>query len=518
MAKKKNVKTSKKVIKKKTKIAVKQSSRSILDLTPNKAREFFLKHDSYCNLDLPAYFGFGRLLQAVSKEIGNWTCSKDERRDVRDLDDVNHTMLSNKDGRFAWRPIQLCHPVLYVDLVHQITEPANWDAIKKRFSKLAESSKIACMSMPVQSQSKKRDKAEQILHWWQAIEQKSIELALDYNVLIHADISDCYGAMYTHSIAWALHSKIVAKENRHKKSLLGNMIDIRIQDMRQGQTNGIPQGTVLMDFIAEMVLGYADTLINQAIQETGINDYYILRYRDDYRIFSQSVVDGEAILKCIAESLVELGFKLNTQKTKIATDIIAGSIKEDKQAWVSSVQKNNNLEKHLIIIRNHGMRFPNSGSLQIALAKYLNRINQLTKVPYQPIALISLVVDIAFHSPKAQPTTMAILSKLLSQLGTRKEKQSVIRQVRKKFASVPNTGYLEIWLQRATLHSRTSWPFTEPLCKLANGENEPIWNSSWISSASLKQAVEAEAIVKRKKMKKLPEVIKPSEVQLFEVY
>jgi hypothetical protein len=33
--------------------------------------------------------------------------------------------------------------------------------------------------------------------------------------------------------------------------------------MRHGQTNGIPQGSVLMDFIAEMVLGYADTLITK---------------------------------------------------------------------------------------------------------------------------------------------------------------------------------------------------------------------------------------------------------------
>jgi len=220
-----------------------------------------------------------------------------------------------------------------------------------------------------------------VLRWWQAIEQRSIELALDYNVLIHADISDCYGAMYTHAIAWALHTKSVAKKNRHDSSLLGNVIDRRIQDMRQGQTNGIPQGAVLMDFIAEMVLGYADTIIDQSIQETGITDYRILRYRDDYRIFSRSIVDGETILKCIAESLVELGFKLNTQKTKIETDVINGSIKEDKQTWLSSVQRNKNLEKHLIIIRNHGVKFLNSGSLQTALSEYLNRVVTLKDPP-----------------------------------------------------------------------------------------------------------------------------------------
>ena len=29
--------------------------------------------------------------------------------------------------------------------------------------------------------------------------------------------------------------------------------------MTYGQTNGIPQGSSLMDFIAEIILGYADT-------------------------------------------------------------------------------------------------------------------------------------------------------------------------------------------------------------------------------------------------------------------
>jgi hypothetical protein len=53
----------------------------------------------------------------------------------------------------------------------------------------------------------------------------------------------------------ALYGKEEAKDNRHKSSL-GNDVDKLIRSMRYGQTNGIPQGSVLMDFIAEMVLGY----------------------------------------------------------------------------------------------------------------------------------------------------------------------------------------------------------------------------------------------------------------------
>ncbi|MDA7950173.1 MAG: RNA-directed DNA polymerase [Pirellulaceae bacterium] len=512
----------KRILRKMLKKKAKQPRRSILELKAKEARDFFLTHDSYCNFDLPPYFRFDAILRKISREIVNWTCTKVRRREVRKLDNVNHTILSNKDGRFAWRPLQLCHPILYVDLVHQMTEPASWKIIKERFTDFTELSRIDCMSLPVQSQSKRKDKAELILQWWQKIEQRSIELALDYSTLIHADISDCYGSIYTHSIAWALHEKSVAKENRKPNDLIGNKVDNCIQDMQQGQTNGIPQGTVLMDFVAEIVLGYADTLIDQAIQKTDIDKdkYHILRYRDDYRIFSQSVVDGETILKCIAESLVELGLRLNTQKTEITTDVITGAIKKDKIAWVSLAQKNSGLEEQLIIIRKHGMQFPNSGSLQKALSKYLNRIDKLSKKPCQLLALISLIVDIAFHSPKTQPITMAILSKLLSLLKTQKEKESVVQQVLKKSSSIPNIAYLEIWLQRAILHSGIDQSFMTPLCKLASGDFNEIWNSSWIGKENelLKQMVNATKVIRKRKMKKLPEVIDPSEVQLFNEY
>lgn len=55
--------------------------------------------------------------------------------------------------------------------------------------------------------SEKEDKEEQVLHWWFTFEQKSIELSLDYDYLLETDISDCYSSIYTHTIAWALHTK-----------------------------------------------------------------------------------------------------------------------------------------------------------------------------------------------------------------------------------------------------------------------------------------------------------------------
>ena len=74
------------------------------------------------------------------------------------------------------------------------------------------------------------------------------------------DITDCYGSVYTHSLAWAINGKKAAKANskkphKDKADLLGDRVDGLLRDMSNGQTNGIPQGSVLMDFVAKIVLG-----------------------------------------------------------------------------------------------------------------------------------------------------------------------------------------------------------------------------------------------------------------------
>lgn len=117
--------------------------------------------------------------------------------------------------------------------------------------------------MPQESLIRRKNKGAQILHWWQGIEQATIDLALNFKYVFHADVSDCYSSIYTHSIAWAMHGKENAKKNKRNRSLTGNMIDLYIQSMQYGQTNGIPQGSVLLDFIAEIILGYSVLLLSE---------------------------------------------------------------------------------------------------------------------------------------------------------------------------------------------------------------------------------------------------------------
>ena len=503
-----------KKLRKKTKKPQPPRQRSLLDMTNTQARAFLLKPESYCSVDFPRYLQFGGILTAVAKVLRATPLRTVQNDSPRQHEGVNYAMLSNKDGRHAWRPFQLIHPALYVSLVNKITRKDHWATICKRFAEFAAIDTIKCLSIPVKSLSKRKDKAEQISRWWQGIEQGSIQLALDYQFVLHADITDCYAAIYTHSIAWALHERAVAKTKRNDKTLIGNIIDWHIQDMRHGQTNGIPQGSVLMDLIAEMVLGYADLQLSDRLKSNGITEYRILRYRDDYRIFVNNPQLGETILKTLTEVMIELGLKLNAAKTTQSQSVVGGSLKPDKRAWLTSRQGDTNLQKHLLVIHAHGMAFPNAGSLVVALTHFHERLSRAKRIQ-QPLALISIAVDIAYQSPRVFPVCAAVVSKLLSVLESKAARRNVLRKIRDKVSQLPNTGHMEVWLQRISHPIDATVQFQERLCHVVCGKDEPIWNSDWISSAKLKAAVKPKNIVDRRKLKALRPVVRPVEIRIF---
>ncbi len=496
----------------------------ILDLNNTEARQFFLKEESYFNFDLPTYFVFENLLQAISVHIGGQDLrslhstyvnaqGRSKRHSPAEFEDVNYKFLNNKDGKFGWRPFQLIHPALYVSLVNKITERANWNLIVARFAQFQANPNIRCYSIPLRSDDQQSDKATSVNQWWQAIEQQSLELALKYQYVLHTDISDCYGSIYTHSVPWAIHTKPTAKAQR-RLGLVGNAIDKHLQDMAYGQTNGIPQGSVLMDFIAEMVLGYADLELSDRIQQANLLDYEIIRYRDDYRVFSNNPQTIEHIIKLLTEILIELGMRLNAQKTIVSNNVIKNSLKSDKLFWITSKKGAKSIQEHLLIIHRLSEEHSNSGSLSKALGKFYNRIKGINETNQNITVLISILVDIMYKNPRTYPIASAILSKLLSLIPDNDKKNEILDLVSQRFEKIPNTGHIKIWLQRLTIKLDRQKQYAEKLCEKVNNPALQIWNSDWLET-NLKTIVEATAIIDEPAIADIDVVITREEVELF---
>lgn len=489
----------------------------VLDLCANDARNFFLVSQNYSNIDLPVYFDFTHLLGSLSEKMSGKTYSELNLGQPAEYENVNYKLLSNKDSKYSWRPFELINPVLYVSLVNVLTNENNWETIKKRFKHFHSESIIECKSIPVVSQTSQKDKAVQINSWWETVEQDSLSLALEYSFLAHTDITDFYPSIYTHSIPWSLHDKHIAKRKHFRidPNPLGNQIDTHLRAMSFGQTNGIPQGSVLMDFISEMLLGCIDVELTKELKRIKITKVKILRYRDDYRIFTENQDDAHRILKVITELLSKYGLKLNSSKTFVTEDIIKDSVKPYKYFGLTRSKSSKSVQKRLLQIHNLADEFRGSGILFNELKTLFDRIDSKYLYGANLSVLISIIVDILIKNPRVIPLGVGVLSKFFNFLPTKDEKENHIKKIQKKFAKVPNTGLVEIWLQRLSLKIGHDIFFEEDLCGVVLGAEVEIWNSEWILNNKYKAFIKAQMILDKEKLEELQPVMEPKEIDLF---
>jgi RNA-directed DNA polymerase len=488
----------------------------LIELQSSDARAHLLKGSSYFNGDFPKYISFKPILDEVAALLagGNYTGFKKSNPNC--LPKVNYSFTTNKDGRLAWRPLELIHPVLYVSLVNAITESTSWSALQTRLAEF-EGGVVSCCSAPVVSEDHQKDVATQVKSWWQTVEQRSLALSLEYTHLLHTDVTDCYGALYTHSISWAVHGLPKAKSRIKAESRVGNLIDEHIRAGRYGQTNGISQGSVLMDFIAEMVLGYVDSLINADLVNT--NDVRVLRYRDDYRIFSNTSERGEEVLKIISDKLRSVGMRLGVTKTISCRNVVEGSVKPEKLAGIElqdlGTTNAKTIQKQLLRLHAFGRRYPNSGALKRLVSEFHVSVSKQTDCPEDLDVQVAIATDISFGSPSTFPAIAGILSHLIS-LAPDSQKPALWSQVRKKMQGIPYNGYLEVWLQRVTIPKAIALQFysNEALCQIVAGNTPVLWDSSWLSCVALKNALDVGKIVVSDPSS-VNESIQPEEVQLF---
>lgn len=512
---------------------------TILEKNSYDARKFFLENTSYVNFDLPEYFNFEPLLTAISDKIGrqrvNYFFAKDTNNkpvDPRDQYEVNKKIFGNKDGELAWRPFEIINPVLYVALVHLITEPSNWAAIVGRFKELKDN-QIVVASIPTLRSKKKSAKAEQIRAWWEKFEQNCVAEGLRYAYVYETDVADCYSSIYTHAISWALYGKRESYRLRSDRSSLGNRIDELFQMMHHRQTNGIPQGSVLSDFIAELLLAYADSkLIKKLKSIDGVDryDYKIIRYRDDYRIFTNKPNVGARILKELTEILADLGLKLNSSKTRRSDDIVLSSVKADKidELFIPNIKREkDNYAKWLMQIYASTLKHPNSGKVSRQLSSFhqelLEYIDSGRSLRHYERAdvMLSIVVNIAIKSPRYYNMAMAVASLMIKAAKDSKRGMFVERIV-DKFSATPNTGLLDVWVQRLAYPILPNNTYNEQLTRIVNEDNYVdngvVWNIKWLKPG-MRELVRDTKVINERLLKKIREdqqiEITRGEIDLF---
>ena len=531
-----------------------KAAKNILSLNSDEVFEFFLKSEQFHGFELPEYFDFDNVLAYVKATIGNKDyedCLSDVRPD--DLENVNLEMLLNKDGHYAVRPLTLANPFLYYFLAREVCCPKGWEAIRKCFAAYKVPHLTSCALPVVPEKVESFFKSATILNWWNVMEQRSIELSLEYRYMFMTDITNCYGCINPQSIEWALSCKHTKHENTENQKLAENLQKY-LRALQHGHNIGIPQGSALFDFVGEIVLGYSDLLLHEALQREKLKGYEIIRYRDDYRIFCNDKDTLEKISYMLQGVLESLNFRMNSQKTKISDSIVIDSIKPDKLFYIYNTPVFNkrgsdfdSFEKHLLYILMFGRQFPNAGQLKTLLSDLDRRIEKWLK-PYEVItmhlgfdkkggdakkkkeqrrrplkggtvrALTAVATQIALENVTASHYALRGISRMVDSLDDLREKQDIIDKVFAKLCKQHNSEYNQLWLQNITYtrdKKRKKTPYTLRLCKLVMGESgEPLWNNGWLKP-EYTRSLPYDSIVNQETLKKVTPVIMFRETRAY---
>lgn len=357
-------------------------SRPILELTSEEALDHFAKSEQYHNYELPEYFNFDKVLSFIRERIADTMFDDCLKSDPCEESDVNMDLLLNKDGRYGVRPLTLANPYLYWLLVRELCDEQGWQMAHDCFAAYKVDGIESC-AMPVvkdEGEEETFHHSVSILNWWSSFEQRSLELSLDYRYMFVTDITNCYGSINPQSIDWAFNRKNTKrKTNKYHQS--AERVQRLLRAFQQGRNIGIPQGSVIFDFLGEFVLGYSDLLLHERLNKLGIEGYRILRYRDDYRVFCNDRDVLERISYELQHILESLNLRLNTAKTKISESIITDSIKPDKLYDIENTPILNKkgvdfdgIQKHMLYILLFGRKFPNGGQLNRMLSDLDRRV------------------------------------------------------------------------------------------------------------------------------------------------
>jgi hypothetical protein len=168
-----------------------------------------------------------------------------------------------------------------------------------------------------------------IYEYIEMAENDLVEEAYRYKYLIRTDIKNFYPSVYTHSIAWAFHTKSLIRtgNNRYDDTFLGNRLDKLFQSSNDGCTNGLSIGPAVSDLISEAILSAIDLEVSQTVKEL---DILAVRFKDDYRFLCKSKNDCKIVIKSLQKQLKEYNLLLNEDKTGIY-ELPEGLFRE----WVS---------------------------------------------------------------------------------------------------------------------------------------------------------------------------------------
>ncbi|MBS4047884.1 MAG: RNA-directed DNA polymerase [Alphaproteobacteria bacterium] len=161
------------------------------------------------------------------------------------------------------------------------------------------------------------------------------EISANYDHALISDISRFYGTLYTHAIAWSLHTKSWCKANLNNhaiyKPTLGNRLDVAVRKGQDNQTIGIPVGPDTSRIISEIIAVSIDEIVQQKLN---LDPESAFRHVDDWYIGFNTSGEAESATAILASACRDFELELNAEKTQT----VSGPLTTDN-VWPSELRR-----------------------------------------------------------------------------------------------------------------------------------------------------------------------------------
>ena len=159
---------------------------------------------------------------------------------------------------------------------------------------------------------------------WLTKTLRSLQWKMTARYVVHADITNFFSSIYTHSLGWAVAGIQEAKSSNGSRWY--DKLDKAFRFTKRNETNGVLVGPATSNIAAELVL----FSIDKKLSESG---YRFYRHIDDYKCYCDTQEKAEQFIADLTRYLSDFKLTLNAGKTKIQALPLP-----DAEPWVDELR------------------------------------------------------------------------------------------------------------------------------------------------------------------------------------
>ena len=248
--------------------------------------------------ELPPCFSTSRFTPEIAEELSKIAVGKERKSYQFDLVEYKATRFNNVP-----RTLSLIHPLAYSKIFIALK------AHREEILRLMSDANSAITA-------EQHNDGRMFIMNYEDHETKTkstLDISFGAGFRAHADVANCFGSIYTHSLEWAIQGYEEAKRQLRVRAApehWSTTLDTVLRNAKRKETTGLPIGPCTSSIAVEIILA--------AVDKELADTFTFVRYIDDYTAYCKTHLEAQEFIRALNIALSRYRLTLNLNKTRIA--------------------------------------------------------------------------------------------------------------------------------------------------------------------------------------------------------